>query len=137
MPQPSSIHHLDDHLLDTVFDPGSNARGRVYADEDRVRLLSSEPGVLDAVCRGSGQSSYVVRIRWRRSDSHTEIDDTCTCPLGGGCKHCVAVILTARRQAGGGSTPEGASGVAADWRRELAELTTTEDDDEVGEPSGL
>ena len=66
VPAPPTVDELDDHLLEADYDSGSLARGRAYAEEDRVSLLSSEPGLIKAVCRGSGQATYVVRIRWNR-----------------------------------------------------------------------
>ena len=47
---------------------GHSTRGRAYADEDRVTVLSSEPGLIKAVCRGSGRAAYVVWIRWSRAE---------------------------------------------------------------------
>lgn len=116
-PSPS-IGALDDRLLDECFDPGSRARGRAYAAEDRVQLLGVELGHINAVCRGSGRNTYVVAIRWSDRDGDVDLRDTCSCPLGGGCKHCVATILTARRRA----SRQAASEAAGHWRRALADL---------------
>jgi len=126
VPASPSVDDLDDQFLETVYDPGSLVRGRAYAEGDRVSLLGSEPGTINAVCRGSGLATYVVRVRWNRTMSSILLDDTCTCPLGGACKHCVAVILTARRQAARPTTPTVGAGahLALDWRRTLAELAT-------------
>ena len=52
--------------------------------------------------------------------------DGCSCPLGGGCKHCVATLVAARRQAG----PPATSPSAGEWRRALADLTTDDPDDD-------
>ncbi|MBK5221642.1 MAG: DEAD/DEAH box helicase [Acidimicrobiia bacterium] len=123
-----SIVELDDELLDELYDSGSVARGRRYADEDRVKLLSSEPGAIKAACRGSGRISYLLWIRWNDRYDFVDVDDTCTCPLGGGCKHCVAAILTARREVARLTASGGRSGPVADWRRALAELDTADDD---------
>jgi superfamily II DNA or RNA helicase len=136
VPAPPTVDELDDQFLDAVYDPGSLTRGRAYADEDRVSLLSSEPGVIKAVCRGSGQATYVVRVRWRHGSGSIELDDTCSCPLGGGCKHCVAVVLTARRHAVRPTADAGPS-PAIDWRRALADLPTAEDDEAGSVATGL
>ncbi len=126
MPASPSVDHLDDHLLEAVYDPGSLARGRAYAEEDRVSLLGSEPGTINAVCRGSGRATYVVRVRWTRQGGSTVLDDTCTCPLGGECKHCVAAILSARDRDARPTGPAIGPGahLALDWRRTLAELAS-------------
>ena len=130
MAVPPNIDVLDDILLDAWYDPGAVARGRAYAREDRVRLLGASPGSIKAACEGSARASYVVGVRWSRSGGRIEIADSCTCPIGGGCKHCVATIITARRQAqqarqglAGGRAPAG----TPDWRRMLAELATSDD----------
>ena len=94
--------------------------------------------MIKAVCRGSGQATYVVRIRWSRpsTDNDIDLDDTCSCPLGGGCKHCVAVH------------PHGSStGRPADWARRLRISRPTgvgpsrtwprRDDDDGAAPAGL
>ncbi|CAN5665127.1 DEAD/DEAH box helicase [soil metagenome] len=122
MAAPPSIDVLDDDSLSAFYDIGSRERGRVYADADRVTLLSSEPGIIKAVCLGSGRASYVVTIRWSARGQLIDLDDTCTCPLGRECKHCVAVIITARRQALRAQASSLTSSPATDWRRTLAEL---------------
>jgi superfamily II DNA or RNA helicase len=125
---PSNIDELDDDLLDAFYDSATLARGRAYANDDRVTLLSSDPGTIKAVCRGSGRASYVVLITWSGRGSFIDLDDSCSCPLGGGCKHCVALILTARQQAARPGTPAIGSHQMDDWRRLLTDLTTTDDD---------
>lgn len=109
-------------LLDDMYDPGSVARGRVYAEEQRVRLLDAPTGTLKAVCRGSGGSSYAVWIRWSETRRIADLVDTCSCPLGGGCKHCVATLITARSEAAGATGPRPTS----EWRHLLADLATDE-----------
>jgi superfamily II DNA or RNA helicase len=119
------IDTIDDEVLAGSYDPGSLARGHAYADEDRIKLLGSGPGSLKAVCRGSGQASYLVRIRWHERSGFVDLEDDCSCPLGGACKHCVAAILTARRR----TTPPAAIAkgpIVADWRRALAGLEAGE-----------
>jgi superfamily II DNA or RNA helicase len=128
-----SIDALDDHLLDEWYDPASVERGRAYAAEDRVQLLGVEPGLVKAVCRGSGRNTYVMALRWSDRRGEVDLHDTCSCPLGGGCKHCVAAILTARRRgslhaASHASHAWHASHAAGDWRRALADLLTDDDD---------
>jgi superfamily II DNA or RNA helicase len=114
-------------LLEEMYDSGSVARGRAYAAERRVRLLESPPGTLKAVCRGSGDASYAVWIRWNATRSFADLIDTCSCPLGGGCKHCVATLLTARSAGGGDRSLRPAS----EWRRLLSDLGT-----DAEEPAG-
>jgi superfamily II DNA or RNA helicase len=134
MPPPPSLAVLDDAFLRDSFDPGSLARGRAYADEHRVKLLSSMPGEIKAVCRGSAQATYLVRIKWSQQARFVRFDDSCTCPLGGACKHSVATILTARQEAKGPSTTTASP--RSDWRQALAGLATSAGDDEPA-ASGL
>ena len=140
MPVPPTVDALDDRLLDAVYDPGTLARGRVYAEEGRASVLSSEPGLIKAVCRGSGPATYVVRVRWSRRDDggdRVDVDDTCTCPIGRHCKHGVAVILTARREAAAAPAPLVDSPAVADWRRLFADLPTAEGVDDRWGTAGL
>ncbi len=132
VPSAPTVDELDDALLETIFDAGSLERGRAYADEDRSTILSVEPGVIKAVCAGSGQNSYVQWIKWTHGAGYLQIDDTCTCPVGEGCKHCVAAILTARRDAAESEAPADGT-VEIDWRGILHGLATADDevDDEA------
>ena len=131
MPESLPVAVLDDDLLEDSYDLGSLTRGEGYAEEDRVRLVRNEAGSIDAVCRGSGTASYVVRVRWRDRGGDVEIDDACTCPLGGACKHCVASIIVARRQAAFRPRPP----EVGDWRVALADLATAGDPDDDVAPS--
>jgi superfamily II DNA or RNA helicase len=124
---PPDLDLLDDHRLAELYDAGSRARGRAYADEGRIELLQSDGNTIKAACRGSGGAAYVLTIRWEVRGGGVGLDDTCSCPLGGGCKHCVAAILTARRRAAAArATPTGAA-VRADWRRLLGDLDAPTD----------
>jgi superfamily II DNA or RNA helicase len=130
------VHDLDDELLAELYDGGAIVRGRTYALEGRVQALTSSPGSLRAVCRGSGRHTYLVRVRWHDSGAGIYLDDDCSCPLGGQCKHCVATIIEARRQA----TPDDALGVLRprrDWRKELVGLGSPQGDDVAVRGSAL
>jgi superfamily II DNA or RNA helicase len=128
---PSSIDALDDRLLDEYYDAGAVARGRAYAADDRVELMGVEPGLVKAVCRGSGRNVYVVGLRWSNDRGDVDLHDVCSCPLGGACKHCVATILTVRRHTAHHSEAHSAS----DWRGAFADLTA---EDTAGDgPTGV
>jgi superfamily II DNA or RNA helicase len=136
VPGPSSIDVLDDERLMELYDRGSLARGRAYADEGRARVLGSGPGSVKAVCSGSGRATYVVQVRWSVRHGGVTMDDSCTCPIGGGCKHCVAAILTARQDTTGRSPVRAApGGTAATWRQVLGDLVTGEH--QASAPEGL
>ena len=62
---------FDDDLLHEIYDWATVTRGRTYADEGRVRVLGSEPGLVKAVCRGSGRASYVMWVRIPRPSTES------------------------------------------------------------------
>ncbi|MCC5953165.1 MAG: DEAD/DEAH box helicase [Acidimicrobiia bacterium] len=139
MSEPINIDELADDQLDDLYDPGALARGQTYAEEGRVTIVSSDARSITAVCLGSGRATYLVRIRWTRSHGVLNLDDDCTCPLGGACKHCVATIVTVRDQSQRPQGRDGAATAAApaaaasvggsalvDWRQALADLTHDE-----------
>ncbi|HTO00211.1 MAG TPA: hypothetical protein VL068_06005, partial [Microthrixaceae bacterium] len=143
MRQPTDIDLLDDDLLDDFYDVGSLLRGRAYAIEDRVRLINTSEDEITATCRGSGNSNYFVQIVWStaassstpRASSFVDLHDSCSCPLGGSCKHCVAVIVTARRRSD--RVPEASgSSPALDWRKTLRDVTRAVPEDSQ-ETTGL
>ncbi len=135
---PLSVAVLTDEVLEDLYDPGSLARGEAYADEDRVQLLGTSPGIIKAVCQGSGRSPYVVQVRWNGRADGFDLDDTCSCPIGGACKHCVAAILTARweHEVMHGSPFTNGGDDGSRWRTALAGLAVGEVDGELPK-SGL
>jgi len=132
-PTPPDVIELDDRCLAVLYDPGALARGAGYADDGRVAIIRSEPGVIQAVCAGSSRESYVVRIRWTGERGHIRLEDDCTCPMGEACKHCVATILTARGEATLAAKVVPISPAARDWRQALTEL----DEEHDPTPKGL
>ena len=127
MPPPPIVEAFTDARLDAFYDHGTLLRGRSYANEDRVRLLVSGPGAINAACRGSQGAAYVVAIRWSARGDRIELDDTCSCPIGGGCKHCVAVILTARRSGALGTPVANVGRATPEWRQAFRDLATVDD----------
>lgn len=129
MPTPAPVTVLTETVLAENYDLGSIDRGIAYADDGRARLISSAPGTLNAIVEGSGRNTYVVRVAWRELAGGVVIDDSCTCPLGGFCKHAVATILTAQSEARAAADDlDDAHGPS--WRRVLDDLV--DDDDRVG-----
>ncbi|MEZ5183730.1 MAG: DEAD/DEAH box helicase [Acidimicrobiales bacterium] len=142
MPAPP-IHELSEDVLEELYDDGAIDRGAGYALEDRVKIIESKPGKIRAVCRGSGRATYLVRIRWHDAGGGIYLDDECSCPLGGQCKHCVATLIVARRGAQvarlddrrGPPGPRDPFATVAppatDWRKELDGLAATDEPIEV------
>jgi superfamily II DNA or RNA helicase len=96
MSLPSAIIDADD--LSADFDPPTIVRGERYADEGRVRDVkwSAEGRDLHGSCLGSGDRIYRVSIYF---DEDGVAWTRCSCPVGLYCKHAVALILTATRDA--------------------------------------
>src|SRR5579871_3186783 len=51
---------------------------------------------MQGLVEGSVLQPYAVTVTWSDNGRGLYIDDVCSCPIGGGCKHAVALILTAR-----------------------------------------
>ena len=113
-----TIDVLTDRPLMSVYSAGAWQRGQAYAQQRRANVLSDEPGRLRGVVAGSGNATYLVSVTWAGSHDRVMIDDTCSCPVGMGCKHAVALILTARRDRK--RTP-------SSWRGALAGILSPEE----------
>jgi hypothetical protein len=94
-----SIHELTEDVLRRSYDRGSLMRGRTYAAEDRVRVVSAAPGLLVGLATGNASQPYRVQVAWAARGASISVSDDCTCPVGLACKHAVALILTAQRSA--------------------------------------
>ena len=77
-------------------------RGCSYAERGRVRSVAASAGgdILTGQVRGSGGRNYQTMVYCHSSDDPRPAwTSSCSCPVGTDCKHAVAVLLTARRQA--------------------------------------
>lgn len=73
------------------FDPGALERGRHYAAQGRVRVISQEAQLIHASCQGSAEQRYQ---QWLRpGNSGIALLARCSCPVGHNCKHCAAVLF--------------------------------------------
>lgn len=108
---------LDD--IRRSFDAGAFARGRAYADEDRVlHVGETSPGMVDATVRGSGGAIYGPSIVLRATSHRhgAEIEADCDCPVGVNCKHAVAALIALlRRRAPAHSDDPTLSPALATW----------------------
>jgi superfamily II DNA or RNA helicase len=121
------------------YDSGAIQRGIRYAAEGRVSIVGMEPGWAVADVQGSRTEPYLVEITWRDGPRGLRVTDVCNCPLGGGCKHAVALVLAVMRQQAIDASGDRAAGPSPaeptpaptphDWRSALAGI----DDDA---PSG-
>jgi len=130
----------DDDLRDLVG-AASLRRGREYSRQRRVGQLrvSSTRGLV-ATVRGSGRS-YSTGVDL--SEDGEFLGGDCTCPLGGDCKHVVAVALTARQTLGLAGQVGAARPLRAvpppvpDWERLLAGMITVPAETTEHTPLGL
>ncbi|MBF8263947.1 MAG: helicase [Parachlamydiales bacterium] len=71
------------------IDTSSFHRGKKYAREKRVVVVSRTPTQIEARVSGSAETPYCVKI-WREG---TSLRGTCSCPIGSKCKHIAATLL--------------------------------------------
>ncbi|WP_425954809.1 SWIM zinc finger family protein [Xylanimonas sp. McL0601] len=93
--------------LPLLTDPGTIGRGERYARQDRVTVVGRSGTEVQAVVAGT--DDYHVRV--------TATGGECDCPVGGFCKHCVAVVVAldeglVRAGAAGTATADGAGAAA-------------------------
>ena len=70
---------------------GSFQRGQKYFRDNRIFDTRRAGMALKAKCEGSRSTPYRVEVTF----DNTGIEDTdCLCPVGGYCKHVVALLLT-------------------------------------------
>ena len=88
---------LDDPGLFRTYDQRSVERGIRYADEGRVEVVEVGPGWATGEVQGTDVEPYLVDVEWLDQARGVSIVDECSCPLGGDCKHAVALIVTLAR----------------------------------------
>ena len=98
-PDPESLR-LDTPDIFRSYDSRSVERGIRYAVEGRVDLVDVGPGWATAEVQGNASEPYQVEIAWAGRSDRVDVRDECTCPLGGSCKHAVAVIVEVARRTG-------------------------------------
>nr|NLI50897.1 DEAD/DEAH box helicase [Propionibacterium sp.] len=106
---------LSDDELARRFGRDTLVRGRAYEQEGRVQQVQEHPGSALAAVRGSGRRTYQTLVVAHDAGGALRLTTSCTCPVGGGCKHAVALLLRLRRQLG--------RAAVAPWRRALEPLT--------------
>ncbi|MCX9157549.1 DEAD/DEAH box helicase [Niveibacterium sp. 24ML] len=118
MPLTDLLTRLDDNLLEEFFSSAAIARGRQYIG--RVRDLELSGETLMANVTGSAPRPYrtVVRLSQREllGEITIEIASRCSCPVGGRCKHVVALLLAARRP---GALVEKPRAEVLEWAQQL------------------
>lgn len=114
---------IADDEIRRVVGGGAFERGRAYAVQHRATVegWDAVSGLLDGRVRGSSSAVYRTEVRLTpHPDGGRRIASTiCSCPIGGDCKHVVALLLAAR------ATLAQPSRVPA-WRQALDGLLTSE-----------
>lgn len=129
--------------VDVIRFVGPQAFGRAR-DLVRAGLVDDvvwhdDDGTVTATVSGSADDPYELRIETTpaRGEFVRPVRSTCTCPLGGDCKHVAAALLTVNARAlaaAAGPKPEQPAPPPSDWRHDLARLAG--DDEQVAEPQG-
>ncbi|MGM0984075.1 MAG: SNF2-related protein [Pseudomonadota bacterium] len=99
-----ALHQLD---WQSFFDAGSLERGRRYAKQGRVLdgvglELDGDMVVLTAEVMGSRKQAYHAEVSLYADGADDELFTDCSCPVGVGCKHAVALIQTFLDELGAG-----------------------------------
>jgi superfamily II DNA or RNA helicase len=85
---------LDVRGIAQLVGPQSFARGQDYASRGNVLELSwdADESTLTGRVRGNAPEPYLCRIHFPE-DAAQNITSTCTCPVGGDCKHVAATLI--------------------------------------------
>ena len=118
--------------LRSVAGPTTVSRGLAYAAQRRVgKLAISGPWSVRGTVRGTGRT-YSTEVELYLSRGRLTWTGTCSCPVGVDCKHCVALLMTARDSLGlaGVAAPAvdlvGAPTGPPAWERALREVIIEE-----------
>lgn len=98
------------------FDSHSFARGRSYYRSGHIYEPRQQGSTLKAKCVGTASVPYLVQVEVRNRGENVIAD--CTCPLGGDCKHCVALLLKWAHAPNQFSEVEEANNALADYSKE-------------------
>jgi uncharacterized Zn finger protein len=87
----TSIPSITEEEVCNLVGEGSFQRGQRYFREERIFDTQRAGMTIKAKCEGSRSTPYSVEVMF----DDTDIADTdCSCPIGGYCKHVVALLLT-------------------------------------------
>jgi len=129
--------------VDVIRFVGPQAFGRAR-DVVRAGLVEDatwhdDDGTVTATVSGSADEPYELRVETTaaRGEFVRPVRSTCSCPLGGDCKHVAAALLTINARAlAAAAGPRQSAPVTApaapDWRHDLARLAG--DDEQVAGP---
>ncbi|MBA8989939.1 hypothetical protein FHW23_001185 [Curtobacterium pusillum] len=115
------------------------ARDLVRAGLVDHAVWHDDDGTVTAAVLGSADDPYELRVETTpaRGEFVRPVRSTCTCPLGGECKHVAAALLTVNARAlaaAAGPRQEAPAPPPPDWRHDLARLAG--DDEQAVTPQG-
>jgi uncharacterized Zn finger protein len=87
----STIPTISEEDILDFFDEGSFQRGKAYFHQHAIFNPRRQNMTLKASCQGSQASAYRVEVTF---DAEGIADAICSCPVGMGCKHTAALLLT-------------------------------------------
>ncbi len=82
---------LTESNLYPLFDEAYFRRGQNYFHSGAIFDVALREGQLSGSCNGSRHTPYQVSVFFK---GNTITATDCSCPIGGGCKHVVALLLT-------------------------------------------
>ncbi len=115
------------------------ARDLVRAGLVDDAVWHDDDGTVTATVTGSADDPYELRVETTpaRGEFVRPVRSSCSCPLGGECKHVAAALLTINARAlsaAAGPRPEAPAPPPSDWRHDLARLAG--DDEQAVTPQG-
>jgi uncharacterized Zn finger protein len=87
----STIPTISEEDVLDFFDEGSFQRGKAYFHQQAIFNPRRQNMTLKASCHGSQADAYRVEVTF---DAEGIVDAICSCPVGMGCKHTAALLLT-------------------------------------------
>ncbi|MEM7259000.1 MAG: SNF2-related protein, partial [Pseudomonadota bacterium] len=107
------------------FDESTLAKGRDYADQNRVtNLLFDGSRTVTATVAGSADQPYELRVMVTRGRENLSLRGTCSCPVRLNCKHVAATIFS---WLNADKTIDSSDDAIALWREALKNHSEQED----------
>src|SRR3990172_7878262 len=87
----ASLPHLTERDVENYLPDPYFQRGRNYYHSGAIFDTVRRGNRIEGYCEGSASEPYHVMVTL---DDDSVVGDDCTCPMDGGCKHVVALLLT-------------------------------------------